>query len=431
MILAAIISVAMPVRLIVLIVRASLSKSNNLDCFVRLPRSKVVIVPGPYQTSHNLVSLMKDITLLVLISALIVSGAKAEDATEFSVEGELSYEYFKNGVLLSSSVNHFSVSVAGCQSLIRVDLKGKDGIQYYEFGSPGTNSYNVTVYSQETSAVNNAKTKKYFNDSTLVINPEVIPDYTKEFITPIWLAYAAACFFQVSHGDEYRLPVYPLGENPAARDLFTAERKQARTRWRRDNRLPGLLRELDVLRDHKIYFEQGKLLEITAPDSLSAHERDYSYKVDAWTNVGGLNLPLRFTVTRENLLALPNASHVGEDHFSKVIYVGSLHSAATKAIADNFVPQIPAASRVIDNRFVVKHPSLRNVDYLTSNGNILGISEVQRLQNYKSRERRAKLREGATFTKWKFTVIPGALLIASVVFYVKNRPGTRGKTSNS
>ena len=83
---------------------------------------------------------------LLIISVIILSIAKADQVPEFSVEGELSNQYFEKGVLVGSGVNRFTVSVVGCQSLIRIDRKGKGGIQYDEFGCPGTNSFTVRVY---------------------------------------------------------------------------------------------------------------------------------------------------------------------------------------------------------------------------------------------------------------------------------------------
>ena len=380
---------------------------------------------------------------LLIISVIILSIAKADQVPEFSVEGELSNQYFEKGVLVGSGVNRFTVSVVGCQSLIRIDRKGKGGIQYDEFGCPGTNSFTVRVYGPlamgdatvklfnpktgQLEEVGDALNKKVSNDATLVIHSEVIPDYTKEFVTPIWLAYASFCFFPASDGDEYLLPIYPLGEDPAARDLFAAERKEARTRWKRDDRLPRLLSEVDVLRDRKMYFAVGgKLRQMRAPPSLKVHESVYSYKVDVWTNVAGLNLPLRFTVTRKNLLAVPSTDPAGEEHLSKLIYVGTLKSAAAKAMANTFVPEIPKASRVIENRFAVERPSVRNVDYLISDGRILSLSEVRRLEKFQIMQRESGFREGATPKKWMITATLGVLLILPLVLYVRNLLGKRG-----
>jgi hypothetical protein len=257
---------------------------------------------------------MKTVLYISLFAFASLYPDNAIIAARFSLEGTLVNAYYDQGRLAGSGTNRFYVSVDDCQCRIRVDRK-TGGILFDEYSSPASNSFSLTVYSDNISDYSNGIGKVYdhnsgtielsqelntkpTNQATLTINIDAIPDFKKDFITPVWLAYASACLFEKPNGNKYMPPIYPLGESPGARVLFSASRKEVQTRWTKEKEFPFYLNELDVLRSGKWLIDNGNMVELEVPAALKPHDAIYSYRTVSWTNAFGLRIPNNFTVRR-------------------------------------------------------------------------------------------------------------------------------------
>ncbi|RME91484.1 MAG: hypothetical protein D6766_11825 [Verrucomicrobia bacterium] len=219
------------------------------------------------------------------------------------------------------------------------------------------------------------------NQATLVINPGVVPEHRVEFITPLWLAYASAFYFPQGKNEARLPPIYPLGETPEARQLFVATATPVLTRWKLDDQSPHLPRQVDILREGRVFVVEGELTSHRAPSWFREHESAYAYRTLTWTNLGDLRIPLSFEVTRENLVSGWQGDG-GRSITAKAVFTGSLQTATLGASVSSFIPQIPEVTRVEENRLAVAPEKVRGITYLTKKGRILPLSEVRTLDAF-------------------------------------------------
>jgi hypothetical protein len=338
---------------------------------------------------------------LVLLSLAVSSPCFSAEGEEigFSINGTLITTYAVEGERRSATTNRFSVAVKGCECWIRVDRLA-NGILYEEYWWPETFSYNLTVYGttpdKETAATHkyNRETgrieiasgearPKPLNDATLILRSEMSPDFTKSFLTPVWLAFGSLCFFQGASGDEYLAGIFPLGENPSVRSTFSSRMKGVKTIWRRSVNFPFFLEELHLLREDKLYFDAETLASTPVPESLGPYDAAYSYAVHEWTNAFGMTLPKDFRVTRRSFSAVPTLGADLERLCNTAVFSGRIESVTSVPSVASFVPEAPNATRVIDKRFAMgTPPSIRGIDYLSTNGTILSMTEVTNLRRF-------------------------------------------------
>lgn len=364
--------------------------------------------------------------------ALAGSALGAEGTRNFAAEGTLTSDYYEQGVLSSSLKKPFACEFSDCRGFIRIQYDAGD-IAFHEYVSDSTNSYNLTRFSDslETRKVFNSRTRKMEtldvpikpkNSAKLIIGPTLVPHWSKDFVIPIWLAYASGCVLPADSGDEMMPPIYPLGENTYARRFFAASGLEVRTSWRKNPLPPFFTSELDVHRGGRLYWHLDALKEVPAPETMKAHDITYSFRVSEWTNIAGMTYPIVFNVVKKTLAAWP-PPRTKEPAFNKSVIQFRVTSISPTSPERQFASSMPSNTLIIDERvpFPIKLSPVQGIDYHTTNGTVLSPAKVRQLSRYKFLERDAVALARQRHPNWLIMLLFMFIIVLPAIGVVRNQ----------
>jgi hypothetical protein len=364
----------------------------------------------------------------LILGAFLVETAKCD--LRFTATGQLRTAFYQKGVEKSESTVPFEVSIDGSNVWIKVDRSAShQGIEYDEFRSPGTNGFSIRKYggagensiarrfNPKTGKLEEVASDKPRDDATLVITSEAFPDWTKDYLTPIWVAMAGAHQFEAPNGERLFPAIYPPGEDAAARELYSREERNVLTKWAKDP-AGDFLSMLVLARNGKAVTAVGGKLRVETLSGLPPRfDAAVEFRVNEWTNVLGRKFPRTFTFSRRTLAVTPNQakesgrSAAPESLFDVVVFTGEMANFLPDVNPENFKPWIPQVARVIENRFMRAEPAMSGLDYTVTNGSILDLAELKNLTRYKMMENEARAKNSL---RRKRSLMTGILLLALV-----------------
>jgi hypothetical protein len=258
---------------------------------------------------------------------------------------------------------NFIVATDGRDVSIRFNPGAHDkGIDYHEFGTHGTDSYQFVKFQTRT---NSSGKHKPGNDATMGIYTSLEPQTSVPTIRRVWRAYVTQRALRESK-EKFIRPNEPVWLNGNPRDTkltqILGENMQLRAEWAFDGQPPFLLQRLIDYQDAT--FDSKQYSNALIPDEFVTGQTNSRMDVVAWTNIAGLHLPTDIRVL----------TYLADTNLSGPLHLLSTHRiVATNVLArtsrTSFIPALTSATRILDYRFA-KGPD-QPPDYTSTNGVIL------------------------------------------------------------
>lgn len=307
-------------------------------------------------------------------------GAEPGTTVSYEIDGGIEQKYIRLSGESGILTNWFHVSVSGCRSAIRTGSMGDKVINYFEYVSDGTNSELVIRYNPFEAltavAVPNDKggleahklaiPEKPINQANVTINSSTVPEYGFGLITPVWIAYASSCFFQQSKTDQIE-PIFFMGAG------FREHHLKVKANWSLAAKSPELPEWMHDFTDGKLYKEEHETLITTeSPEPFDKPTTNSIYSVSSWTNAYDLHLPLRWQLIQYR----PNdRTRVLEPKIIATGYTTAVRKGTSRTSFEIWAPEF---ARVTDRTLEAQGVPVRQYTYLTTNGNLLALSGMEK-----------------------------------------------------
>jgi len=308
------------------------------------------------------------IAWFLIVLGLSISGASAQES-EFEVTGDLVSVFSRADGSSTTNSRAFRVSVSDCQFFIHVDPSTKDrGIEYSEFASDGTNSFDFVRFVRRPGPADGSPRKKGpGNDSTLVIRPFSHPSVADGQILPLWLAYGSSCFFS-NRKSGYQPAMHLFLGSPLVKRAAEIELKGE---WRQSKERPYAL-------EFMVDYLAGRVLSSKATNELEPEfatgATNSIFLTTSWTNVSGMVLPLQFMFTEFGVDT--NASPPRKTVSTMRIEGVQIRPGVS---IRHFEPALADSTRVIDYRYVDQLRQLAHggpAEYIATNKALWSIERI-------------------------------------------------------
>ncbi len=327
------------------------------------------------------------LNIFLLIWLLIFPVSRCA-AFEFTVQGEVHMQGYKQGQLEGETNYNFTAEIRDCSSRIRVSGGRFASTEFNEFGWDTTNSYMFIKLRDDraTKAVRYLEDGKFItkqfdrpfksaNDGTLAISLDALPEYGRG-MEPVWLAYASGCYYGAKKSGSNTLPIWWMGAEVREANLrFLSE-------WQLNQSTPHLLDSFADFTDGNKYETTGsKPVPVKMSKPFDVPMTNSIYRVLSWTNVSGLALPQRFQVIRyeRNM----NGASTPLLHVLEV-YEGVAHSILPTCAVSDFGPKVPGAVpvQVTDERLMNDLTPARGIGYFSPTGKVANLEELKKSDPY-------------------------------------------------
>jgi len=308
------------------------------------------------------------IALWALFPAMLVTAA---ETISFEAEVLVDLKWFKPGGGEGHATNWFRVVVSDAKTRIRAGGMSNEKVQFFEHTCDGTNSAMLMQYVSDSDDDIHWK-RRVLNDAMLILNTGVVPEYNYGFITQVWLAYASRWFY--SHSASHRTePVFFMGRG------FRSEGSTVESHWQLAKEPPGVLAWMcDYFDGGQYHREDLQLVRNPLPPPFDTLVTNSLYFVRSWTNFNELSLPLEWEIRRYR----PNVS----EGKLEVDYVTKGYTTAIRkgTSITNFTPTVPRRTYIIDRSLPAQGVSAAQYVYMTFEGRILTLPELQRRPDFLS-----------------------------------------------
>jgi hypothetical protein len=287
-------------------------------------------------------------------------------AIAFQASGHVKTTAFNAGKIVLEYSRSFDVFVDGCSNSIRVDAASEDkGNDYFELRCDGTNVYYYAKFKGDLGVTNEKENESRFrrvNDSVLLILPRLSPPQRAAPLLIPWLAYGSHCYYSQQPLGKANL----LWTLPDARMLVLNDQMQLRADWRLSESVVPFLTFYTDFRVGTAFDKKGEIIDL--PKDFSDGTTNLHFEVITWTNVNGIKFPSKFQYS---------CFHSTPDKLASVLLrqeVGILENLRIVQGVSNTTPEISAAARVIDRRYMDERG--RPFDYISNTKKILSREEA-------------------------------------------------------
>jgi hypothetical protein len=308
---------------------------------------------------------------LIASLLLLLADNGASQGSSFQVSGYVSAISPRNGEFLTNSRGFWAV-VSESNALIHAQPGSQNvGLDYSEFGTEDTNGFHISKFARGRDPVAEQGVR---NDSTMTIQPTRVPGWDVGGLVPLWLAFGSHLEFQVRR-DEF-LPMMSLpilvGEpseslSQRTQRIETLLRMKLRSQWQLNKRKPFLTETFVDYRDAK--WDSEDLSPSTIPREYSTGRSNWTYRVQSWTNVNGLHIPLHAQLIRFRENTNPSSPQLLTIAQDIRIVVTNVATGVTRK---SFVPLLSTSTRVLDRRF---NDGNVTPEYYPTNGVLAGAEE--------------------------------------------------------
>jgi len=338
------------------------------------------------------------------------------------VSGSIEYRFYDAGQVRVAETNQFVVSVQDRATLIEAPgLPSSVGIpvRSFTFTSDGKEVFFVTTFAEPaTNAViirlpdgrTGAKTSNHvftINMAFAELRPEPFPPDHDGFVFLPWAAYASGAVL----GDA------GSGQLPALVFMGPGWDQSARTRlsavWVKSAGSSDFPERIVEYANREVFsFTQGLRTRYGRPPIPQLYADGYTnaiYETLAWTNLGGIRLPLRFCFTK----FAPKASGKHKDDLEvELTYEGHATSFAIPGGDPILMPKrLPDFTRVFDYRHgpTGAEPHV----YTAEKGGILTLNEILQMERLGQSQMNA--------SRYILRVVLALLAIVPIAAYVRGR----------
>ena len=305
---------------------------------------------------------------------MLGTDCRGAELYNYTVSGNLRYQFFWQGKLIRTTTNDFEVIVKAGNTRIRATGLPNEGlpVRMREFITDGNTSCCIDEFDIAPEKVQEAQagTNKIFSTfTTLYANP--VPRNHSGLMGPVWLAMASSATFSVGNEAE----IYPLVFMGTGWPEVGG--KRLRASWSVSSAAPHLPEKLIEYADAETFelinrdFEKWQHKRL--PQLYEAGYTNAIYEVLAWTNQGGLQVPVDFKLTR--FFPKYDGQTVG-DLETQVVYDGHLVSLVVGAAETILIPtRFPKWSRISEFRYgTVKDAPLV---YTSETGTLLNAEDAR------------------------------------------------------
>src|SRR6478736_220043 len=236
--------------------------------------------------------------IFLAIMLLALSDGRAEPPPLRAI-GEVKSTAFVEGKTYTFE-SRFEASVMGSNVYIKATILGDEEIDSFEYRSTGKDSSLTSNYNKEYSPSNVTSfvdgklqltptkgKQRSVNNATVMLRTNLVPPDGYEFVTIVWLALGSkARFITSSHGILDPVVFVDPG--------FRESDSKLESYWSINPVLPNALEFLSEYHNGNNYSNKGIGNPKKLPAPFDSGFTNAVFQTTAWTNVGGLTLPLRF-----------------------------------------------------------------------------------------------------------------------------------------
>ena len=362
------------------------------------------------------------VTLAVVDTNVLSAGAAQ---LVFSAQGMCRFTAF-NSTGAETTDYPFTVAVSNGLWFMRItDIQSNTVSGYFEIGCDGQRTYYVDY--QEAwaqAAVLRRGTGNAENVAVGIIGPQEVPHFPfAHQAGAIWLAYASGRYFDAAASSRVQpaatlLVLFGRNVQPNSFALQQAF-------WSRRPERPGALASAAYLDDGIAGLRGG--VPVKRPAPLDLGFTNAIFQALAYTNVGGLSLPTRATLST----FAPQLGGPGPRVVPKFTYEIVATNLTTRLLhTGDFQPRLPGKTFVNDMRFSTPDNSL-HVNYYVSDGRWLKDGEVKQLPEFAvavgqaGQKRAAASQPGVRGTRQVVWVVLGLLTALPLALFFWQRRGAR------
>ena len=362
------------------------------------------------------------VTLAVVDTDVLSAGAAQ---LVFSAQGMCRFTAF-NSTGAETTDYPFTVAVSNGLWFMRItDIQSNTVAGYFEIGCDGQRTYYVDYQEAWAQAAALRRgTGNAENVAVGIIGPQEVPHFPfAHQAGAIWLAYASGRYFDAAASSRVQpaatlLVLFGRNVQPNSFALQQAF-------WSRRPERPGALASAAYLDDGIAGLRGGVPVKWPAP--LDVGFTNAVFQALAYTNVGGLSLPTRATLST----FAPQLGGPGPRVVPRFTYEIVATNLTTRLLhTGDFRPQLPGKTFVNDMRFSTPDNSL-HVNYYANDGRWLKDDEVKQLPEFAvaagqaGQKRAAASQPAARGTRQVVWVVLGLLTALPLALFFWHRRGAR------
>ena len=362
------------------------------------------------------------VTLAVVKTDVLSAGS---GPVLFSAEGICRFTAF-NSTGTETTDYPFTVAVSNGLWFMRItDIQSNTVAGYFEIGCDGQRTYYVDYQEAWAQAAALRRgTGNAENVAVGILGPQEVPHFPfAHQAGAIWLAYASGRYFDAAASSRVQPAATLLvlfGRNVQPNSFAVQQ-----AFWSRRPERPRTLASAAYLDDGIAGLRGGVPVKWPAP--LDRGFTNAVFQGMAYTNVGGLSLPTRATLST----FAPQLGDPGPRVVPRFTYEMVATNITTRLLhTGDFRPRLPGKTFVNDMRFSTPDNSL-HVNYYVNGGRWLKDGEVKQLPEFvvavgqASQQRAAATRPAARGTRQVVWVVLGLLAALPLALFFRQRRGAR------